>query len=715
MAGALDYDDLIDTTINLLTDPDLAAWVLFKLDGGIDHILIDEAQDTNPAQWRVVQTLTQDFFRSDRPDRTLFVVGDSKQSIYSFQGANPEDFIDLRHYFARQSQAIGQTWRNVDLNVSFRSTPEVLHVVDRIFTTAALKFQVLAENNLVHTPFRNNHQGKVHLLPSVLKDESHENPNLAPWTLPTERRQPSSVDQDCAEKLAQHIAGILASREVLPSTKQPIQPRDILILVRQRSEFLKHLIRHLKKLNVPVAGTDRLILTDHIAVQDLLSLGQFLLQPQDNLSLATVLTSPLIGLTQDQLMSLSVNRQESLWSALIYHGHTPVYGPAYQWLKVIMDQTDYLTPFDLYSFVLYQKDGKKNILSRLGHEAEDVLSSFIEVLANFDRTLPPSLELVIGELMAQDYELKRDSADSLHNEIRMMTIHGSKGLQAPVVILVEKFSSTSPQESVLWSLNSDTPLLLARPSKNSDTDLTRDLKQRQDQADDAEDKRLLYVALTRPQDHLYVCGYGTKEDDSSWYTLLADNGVECASWQTASALDVQKSTNVIRPDFLSQPVDLRSSLKPSTEKTHPTDLAHRGIIIHKLLEFLPDLSADQWPTASQRLCQNLTQDQRLIEDCCQTAIETLNRPDLHNFFGENSVAEFEVMTKDGQLYRLDRIVLGDTIKILDYKSSPTPPEKIPHDIHDQLNIYKQCLADLYPNNTIDCFILWTTTGRLDRV
>ena len=714
-AGALDYDDLIDTTINLLTDPDLAAWVLFKLEGGMDHILIDEAQDTNPAQWRVVQTLTQDFFRPDRPDRTLFVVGDSKQSIYSFQGANPEDFIELRHYFAQQSQAIGQTWRNVDLNVSFRSTPEVLDVVDRIFTRDALKLQVLAEDNLVHTPFRHNHQGKVHLLPSILKDESHENPDLEPWTLPTERRQPNSVDQECAEKLALHIAALLASQEILPSTKKPIQPRDILILVRQRSEFLKHLIRHLKKLNVPVAGADRLILTDHIAIQDLVSLGQFLLQPKDDLSLAAVLTSPLVGLTQDQLMTLSINRQESLWSALIHQGHTAIYGPAYQWLKSVMDQTDYLTPFDLYSFVLYQQDGKTNILSRLGHEAEDVISSFMEVLANFDRTLPPSLELVIGELMAQDYELKRDSADSLHNEVRLMTIHGSKGLQAPVVILVEKFGGASPRDSVLWSLDRDVPLLLARPSKDDDIDLTHTLKQLQDHADDAEDKRLLYVALTRPQDHLYVCGYGNKEDDSSWYNLLAESGVEYLAWQTAPGLKTEQTKSIKLPDYLTQSVDLSAYLKPSIEKEPTSELAHRGIIIHKLLEVLPDLPQTQWSSAAQRLCQTFTQDQSLIEDCNTTALEALKRPDLRVFFGDDSVAEFEVMTPEGQLYRLDRIVLGDTIKILDYKSSPTPPDTIPEDIQNQLATYEQCLTELYPNRPIECYVLWTTTGRLDRV
>ena len=549
----------------------------------------------------------------------------------------------------------------------------------------------------------------------MIKDESHETPDFDPWTLPTQRRQANSVDQDCAEKLAHHIAAVLCSQEVLPSTRKPIQPRDILILVRQRSEFLNHLIRQLKKLNVAVAGADRLILTNHIAIQDLISLGQFLLQPKDDLSLANVLTSPLIGLTQDHLMALSLNRQGSLWSALIHQGHTPIYASAYTWLKAIMDQTDYLSPVDLYAFILYQQDGKRRILGRLGSEAEDILATFMEVLATFDRTLPPSLELVIGELMAQDFELKRDSADTLHNQIRLMTIHGAKGLQAPVVILVEKFSTKSPNESVLWSTDKHNPLLLARPSKVEDTDLTRQLKQAQEFADDAEDKRLLYVALTRPQDHLYVCGYGTKIDDNSWYKLLENQGTGFLEWRTGSAFLPGSAAQNILPAYLNQPADLKAVAAPLEEKEKPNELAHRGIIIHKLLEVLPDLPQDQWACASPRIAAALTTDKSLIDECGTTAIEVLNRPDLEPFFGKNSVAEFEVMTQDGKFYRLDRIVLGDAIKILDYKSSLTPPDKVPESIRNQLQTYRDCLTVLYPNTPIECYVLWTTTGRLDAV
>ena len=714
-SGILDYDDLIEKTIDLLTDPEMAAWVLYKLDGGVDHILIDEAQDTNPAQWRVVQTLTQDFFRPDRSDRTLFVVGDAKQSIYSFQGADPNDFINLRHHFAIQSQATGQTWRDVDLTVSFRSTPEVLSLVDKIFLSETLRHQVLSTEKLVHTPFRHTHQGKVHLLPQLIKDENHDIPDLPPWTLPTERRQPPSLERDFAKKLAHHIAYLLSSEVILPSTGKKIEARDILILVRQRSIVIRYLIQHLKALNVAVAGADRLILTDHVAIQDLLSLGQFLLQPLDDLSLATVLTSPLIGFSQDDLMILCLNRVSSLWASLIQQGHTPQFGHAYDWLKAVMDQTDYLTPSELYAFILYHQGGKERILKRLGHEAEDVLSAFMDVLGQLEKTQPPSLELVIGELISQDYELKRDSSDTQANEIRLMTIHGSKGLQAPVVILVEKFGANSHRESTLWSLDPNNPLLLARPSQLLETEVTRKLKQDQKIADDAEDKRLLYVALTRPQDHLYVCGYGNKEDTSSWYGLIEQQGIECLEWQSSSPLFQTDTAEGRLPDFLKEKIKLSITLQPDEPKEKMTDLAHRGIIIHKLLEILPDIPQHDWPTVSLRICAPLTQDLALSEECIQIAQDVLTNPKLSDFFGEKSVAEFELMTGEGNLYRLDRIVLGDVIKILDYKSALIPPDKIPSAIHEQMSTYQKCIAELYPNRPIQCFVLWTATGRLDQL
>ncbi|AIK97225.1 UvrD-helicase domain-containing protein [Candidatus Odyssella acanthamoebae] len=723
--SALDYDDLIEKTINLLNDPELAAWVLYKLDGGIDHILIDEAQDTNPAQWDVIKALTQDFFRPDKSNRTLFVVGDSKQSIYSFQGANPHDFVRLQHFFAQQSQAIGQTWRTVDLSVSFRSTPQILNLVDSVFTDKTLQEQVLAESNLVHTPFRQNHHGKVCLWPALIKPEDEEKGDMTPWTLPTVRIVDTGLYQQYAHQIAQQIDHLLHSGMILPSTKQPIQAKDILILVRQRSDFINHLIRCLKQRHIPIAGADRFLLTTHLAVKDLLSLGQFLLQPLDDLSLAAVLTSPLIGLSHADLMMLSMNRQGSLWMELIKHSESPTYQTAYEWLKEVLDKTDYLSPFELFSYVLHKLDGKKRILSRLSHEAEDVLGEFLNLLLTLDHQISPSLELVMGEILAQGYELKRDSADTQHNEVRIMTIHGSKGLQAPVVILVEKFNAKSPTGNILWRhTDQQCNLLLATPPKAQDIELTAVLKADHLLHEEAEDKRLLYVALTRAQDHLYIGGYGDKQPKDAWYSLLEDKGVVKEEWAPSvipSTQDLPALSSVdisMLPDFLSTTVDLSHQLKPIEDKEPTTAQAHRGILIHKLLEILPELHPSLWQEKGMQVIQGMTNDLALQQDCLTTTLTLLKSDNLRDFFGQDSVAELEVMTANGDLIRLDRIVLGPIIKILDYKSSQTPPlsaDQISASIKQQLKGYKQALAFLYPNTPIDCYVLWTTNGRLDQL
>lgn len=723
--SALDYDDLIEKTINLLNDPELAAWVLYKLDGGIDHILIDEAQDTNPAQWDVIKALMQDFFRPDKPNRTLFVVGDSKQSIYSFQGATPHDFVQLQHFFAQQSQAIGQSWRSVDLSISFRSTPEILNLVDCVFADKTLQEQVLAESNLVHTPFRQDHQGKVCLWPSLLKSEAEEKDESSSWALPLNRIPDTGLHQQCAQQIAQQINHLLHSGIILPSTKQSIQPKDILILVRQRSDFINHLIRSLKQRHIPIAGADRFLLTSHLAVKDLLSLGQFLLQPLDDLSLATILTSPLIGLTHAELMTLSVDRQGSLWMELVKNSNSPIYQPAYEWLKEALDKTDYLSPFELFSHILHKLDGKKRILSRLSHEAEDVLDEFLNLLLNLEHQLSPSLELVMGEILAQEYELKRDSADTQHNEVRIMTIHGSKGLQAPVAILIEKFNAKNPPSNILWHhKEQQCNLLLVNPSKAQDIDFTTTLKSNHLFNEDAEDKRLLYVALTRAQDHLYICGYGDKQPKNAWYSLLESKGVpleECISSAHSSLQHSPGAASVcssILPEFLGAAVDLNHRLKPIEEKEPTTAQAHRGILIHKLLEVLPDIPPSLWQEKGLQIIQGLTTDLDLQKDCLTTTLTLLQTDNLQEFFGQDSIAELEVMTANGDLIRLDRVVLGSTIKILDYKSSQTPPLSSTHisqAIKQQLEGYKQALTLLYPTHPIDCYVLWTTNGRLDRI
>lgn len=729
--GLLDYDDLIEKTLELLNKPDSAAWVLYKLDGGIDHILIDEAQDTNPLQWQVVLSLANDFFRPDRPDRTFFVVGDAKQSIYSFQGAKPEDFISLRSHFAQISRNTGYVWRDVDLTVSFRSTPDVLGIVDAVFDDHDLRRQVLSSDKIVHFPHRQNQKGKVALWPLVLASEETE--DFPPWSLPDRQIFQQSLEVELAHRIADQVLYLFEQAEVLPSTREKIQPKDILILVKQRTSFVHELIIEFKKRSIPIAGADRFYLTQHIAVQDLIVLGDFLLQPLDDLALATILRSPFINMLEEELESLCLSREKGdlLWYALIHHAdNAACYAQAYEWLKDIMSQQDYLMPYELYSYILYKKGGKRNLLSRLTLEAQDVLTEFLNQAYACQSKGLRTLQSFLAYLKNNPIEIKRDSSDNQMNQIRIMTIHGSKGLQAPIVIIPEKLDSRDRLNKLLWEQDEQgrAHLMITRPPLASDSQMTSALKVAQSGKDDAEDKRLLYVALTRAQDHLYLCGYGKKNPDDSWYSLISEalEG-EVDSWNIPKRNEycpLSDEKNPL-PECLQTPIDFPLQKLEVEATPIQSESIARGLLIHKLLEDLPFFEPHLWKEKASVISRSLastldlSMEEEEIRFCVENVLQLLENQELGYFFGSDSIAELEVLTSDQEVIRLDRVVIGDrVIKILDYKSTTNPPDvadKIARQIVQQLDKYKKALSDLYPDHAVECYILWTHIGRLDRV
>lgn len=723
----LDFDDLIEKTISLLNTPQTAAWVLYKLDGGIDHILIDEAQDTNPAQWSVIKGLCDDFFRPDKTQRTLFVVGDAKQSIYSFQGAKPEDFMSLRKHFETRSTQIGQTWRNINLDISFRSTPQVLSLVDRIFANDLLKKQILETNTLTHIPFRETHSGHVALWPLIL--ETDQENDLTPWPLPLNQNTDKTLPQTLASHITNQIVAILNKGDILPSTNKPVEPKDILILVRNRGNLSNSIIKDLKRRKIPVAGEDRFSLNAHIAAQDLQTLGDFLIQPLNDLALATILRSPFIGLSEQDLEDLCYNREGSLWHNLIHQASSKTsYSDAYTWLKEIMSQQDYLRPYDLYMYILENMKGRERLIQRLSEEANDAIDEFMNQCLDFERQHSPTLETFLEHLRRVSPEIKRDSSDQHFNQIRIMTVHGSKGLQAPIVIIPEKVDRRDKIDKTLWKVDPDgkIDLMIARPSSSLDTDFTSFLKQEQKNRDSAEKTRLLYVALTRAQDHLYLCGYGKKVDDSSWYSIALNTLGDPEPWNH-SILDYHCSETHDQfdiPEYLSRKyITPPSNPSKNTipEKIDMTD-RHRqlGILVHKWFEDLNPLPEDTRYQAALTIAEimgiKMKED---VEQHLYKTLEHLKNDVISQFFGPDSIAELELTTQDGQLIRLDRVVLPmdltKPIFILDFKSTLTPPEpgNIPLSIQNQMNQYEKTMKDLYPGRDIELYILWTSSGRLD--
>ena len=525
--GLVDYDDLIERTLGLLDDPG-AAWVLYKLDGGIDHLLLDEVQDTSPQQWAIAGGLTAEFFAGtgarehDGPPRTIFAVGDYKQSIYSFQGADPEAFRYWRERFRHKAREAEARWREPALTVSFRSTTPVLALVDRVFSIPAAARGVAEPDSGIptHVTARPGGGGRVELWPVTPKGEDGEDPD--PWDAPTSNAGQSTAQQQLADTLAAWIAGEL--RRVPPPGQAPLAPGDVLILVPRRSAFARALIRALKTQDVPVATLVRTVLTDQLAVQDLMALCAALLLPQDDLTLACVLTSPLGGLDDDSLMHLCMGRQRRpLWAVLRErHGERPEWAAAWRMLDTLFGKVDYASPYALLSEALGPLGGRARLLARLGPEAVEPVGELLSAALRFEEAHAVSLQGFLHWLHASEETVKHEP-DASADMVRVMTAHGAKGLQARLVILPDTVGTPRFDRGLLWAHDPqsrlDIPLWI--PRSELGTGVTQALQDRLKLAAAEEYNRLLYVALTRASERLVVCGWeprrGVPED--CWYDL----------------------------------------------------------------------------------------------------------------------------------------------------------------------------------------------------
>ncbi|MGE5259306.1 MAG: double-strand break repair helicase AddA, partial [Actinomycetota bacterium] len=533
--AALDYDDLIVRTLHLLSRAGAAAWVLYKIDGGVDHILVDEAQDTNPTQWAIIERLAEEFFAgagaSERP-RTIFAVGDEKQSIYSFQGADPTRFGEIGRAFKRHAEAAGLGFHQVPLNLSFRSTVPVLEAVDAVFAKpAAANGLLFAETSVIqHHAMRIGQAGLVELWQPEAETKPEPADAFAPWEEGNAGAR--SVDALC-RRIARLIKSWIDDEAELPSQGRPIKAGDVLILVRRRDPFTTPMIRALKREGVPIAGADRMKLMDQLAVQDLVALADVLLMPEDDLALAVVLKSPLFGLDDDALFDLAYEREFSLWSALREKTREDTrFAEAHERLSGWLSRADLLPPYEFFSELL-GADGqlmRERMLVRLGPEAAEAIDEFLDLALAYDREAAPSLQGFIDLIRGGEVEIKRDMEQG-RDEVRIMTVHGAKGLQAPIVFLPDTCMAPRPQGVRLYPLPrpgappEEVEHIIWAVGGRTDLEGIDEAKEVLKEADREEYHRLLYVAMTRAQDRLYVCGWqGQKEkpENESWYELVKD-------------------------------------------------------------------------------------------------------------------------------------------------------------------------------------------------
>ena len=534
--GALDFDDLILKTRDLLTSGSgQAQWVLFKLDGGLDHILVDEAQDTSPEQWEIVAELAREFFSdvgAGAATRTVFAVGDEKQSIYSFQGAAPEKFAEMGRRFADLATGAQRPWKRVPLTLSFRSVDPVLRAVDRVFVDSARTPGLTAEGgDIRHVARRIGQAGLVEIWDT---EKAAAAADADPWQPLSDAKEQSPANR-LADRIAETIKSWIHRGERLVSEDRPIRPGDILILVRKRHPFAVPMVAALKRRGIPVAGSDRMRLIEQIAVQDLMVLGDFLTLPEDDLALATVLKGPLFNLDDDHLLEIAHGRKKrTLWKALIEAAAAgdakPNYRFAAETLKRWRSRADFVPPFEFFSEILDRDGMREKMLSRLGPEAADIIDEFLDLALSYDESHPPSLTQFLADLRAANPEVKRDMEHG-RDEVRVMTVHGAKGLEAPIVFLPDTCTTASGEdissrlvklgdltgyegiaEPIVWTVKgtSSVPAVAAARAEKE----ARDTEER---------NRLLYVAMTRARDRLYVAGFEGKRSRSAgcWYDVVS--------------------------------------------------------------------------------------------------------------------------------------------------------------------------------------------------
>jgi ATP-dependent helicase/nuclease subunit A len=776
-ATLLDYDDLIFKTRQLL-EARGAEWVLYKLDQGLDHILIDEAQDTNPDQWSIVAALAEEFFAGEgaKPDtRTVFAVGDAKQSIYSFQRADPKAFDAMRALFAGRVKAAAGTWRSVELEVSFRSAPAILQAVDAVFSTATASDGVVAPGSAIrHRAFREGSAGLVELWPAVTP---RERPDFEPWSLPVTRESADSPPARLAAFIAARIKRWIERKEKLESKDRPIEAGDIMVLVRRRGVFVEELVRALKTANVAVAGVDRMVLTEQLAVMDLMALARFLLLPEDDLTLASVLKSPLVGLDEGQLFELAYGRTpRTLWQSLARKASDDLaFAEAHTYLSALLKKVDFIPPYELFAEVLGNPgrpsgpSGRERILARLGPEAEEPIDEFLAQSLLYERGHVPSLEGFLHWIEAGQGEIKRDPESSARAEVRIMTVHGAKGLQAPIVILPDTTQVPIQSPKLLWDEGYEN-LFLWPPRRAHEGSVPSALRHVADERRDQEYHRLLYVAMTRAEDRLYVCGWcGTERPAAgSWHNLVAagleriaepfdfdcageiaeswsGQGLRLLSKQTAPP-EVSKheaavpETDEVAPSWLrrmppSEPVPGRplapsrpAEVAPSVRSPLGPDDGwrfRRGTLVHRLLEALPNLPPEAREVAAEqylaRPAHGLAEAER-IEIARQT-LAVLADPAFAPLFGPGSRAEVPIVGTvasqsgtnviSGQVDRL--LVTSEDVVVLDYKTNRPPPTSV-EDVAvvylKQMAAYRALLREIYPARQVRCALLWTDGPRL---
>jgi ATP-dependent helicase/nuclease subunit A len=760
----LDFDDLIGKTRDLLAGP-AGGWVLYKLDRGIDHVLVDEAQDTNPAQWDILRAVTGDFFagsgQAGSALRTVFAVGDEKQSIYSFQGAVPRKFSESRRYWQDKAKGVARAFENVQLTVSFRTAPAILEAVDAVFADER-NFEGLSfEDEITGTAHQSSRIGKPARVEIWPFEPAEEVPDPDAWTHPLDEPDAAAPPVRLAQRIAQAVESWTSDGD---ATGRIWQPGEILILTRSRNPAFFATIRALKDRNIPVAGADRLDIAAHIAVQDLVAAGRAALLPGDDLTLATVLKSPLVGWDDDDLIRIGVDRGDgvSLYDALGKHAEA---GDAKAQAALAQhtrwrDLAARNGPFAFFAALLGPEGGRRRLVARLGVEAGDAIDAFLAEALTAEHPQTPSLATFLESFSGAPREIRRD-LEAEGREVRVMTVHGAKGLEAPLVLVIDQATRAGNHGAALYDIGGALPVW--SPGKEKEPEILAEARACKEAADAQERNRLLYVALTRAADHLVIAPYGGKKDKelpADCWTARISRALEAGSYglvetempygpvalwyDPALAPAAPQKSAVVAPqafplpDWLTRmsapepepapPLRPSSALgasdAPASLRDRPFDprARQRGVLVHALIERLPSIPADRRPEAARAFvaARAAGLDDTMRATMVADALKVIEDKRLAPLFAADALAEAPVSglvgvggagARVGVTGQIDRLAIGDdAICFADFKTSARPPDPdtpLSPRYLMQMALYRALLAQIYPDRAIRAFMVWT--------
>jgi ATP-dependent helicase/nuclease subunit A len=755
--GMLDFDDLLLSMLQLVENPVTLGHVMRKLDYRLEHILLDEAQDTSPVQWRILSHLIEEIChtapRKSTVPRSLFVVGDVKQSIYSFQGAAPQMMQAKHAAFSALYQGHEMAFQTASLNVARRNVPLILQLVDKVANNMSVQPGLL-EEGITHVPWRKNAPGMIALHPLC---ESEKINVPGGFHMPTAYHLGGRAQNKLAQNIAQMITDWLKNNRRYLANGQEVCASDIMIIVRNRGHLVPAIIRALEAANIPVAAIDRLVLSQHIMVLDILALIAWIYQPDDDVSLAQVLRSPMFSLSEEALFALANNRDGSLFDALCE-------SEKHQSICLLLADFQAQKDQPIYawlSHLFYTHELVKPYLERLGNALQEVVDALMEYAANLHGKAESHLLHFMRHMRQAEQVIKHE--ETTPDAVRILTVHGAKGLEAPIVILAD--TTSMPQmhkEEIYYTDYGDETLpLCAMQEISKQARLLKTTKEAKQKSLMHEYYRGLYVAITRARDELYIFGLKPKSaSGDSWYEVIktAMNTMDDAQEDASGILSITQKPASLHaeitahqpspldgdlPDWLHAriaPEAVRITLTPSHVgalfdlDVSPADYAvfsaqklqsnarDYGNALHAVLQWV-DCNTPNQQLQKALILQALPEaDIKLAMQCIAQLWNDVEIANLWQKPAQKEQPIYAQLAFNGVCYDVtgvvDRlIILPDTVMILDYKTALNIPKSdaIPVQYLAQMALYKAVLKEIYPQKNIRTALLWTHVARLDWV